>query len=100
MDRVAQPAYRIPPLSRADKTRREKQEPSQAEIIILAQNRAEIDARHQRQAAVPVKEQLSEEQQIAQFNRQMDSIGHVGAVLAAICGIAVMAAQVAMWMGR
>jgi hypothetical protein len=101
MNKVASSIYRIPPLSRVDRARREKQEPSQAEIIVLEEMRKEIAARHQRKDEyINVPDEAPEELAARiEGNRQLDSIGHVGAVLAAICGIAVVAAQFAMWMG-
>lgn len=97
--KVQQPIYRIQPLCRVDKTRREKQETNMAEIITLEEIRKEVAARHKDEyIQVPVPDETPEE--IAariEGNRELDRIGHVIGVLAAILGIATVAAQLAMW---
>ena len=86
---VQQTSIRIQPLARIDKTRR------RAEVIPLEEWRRDhyVGANDM----VEAEELTQEEQaQVAAWNRQMDGVGIVGAILAGLCGAAVVFAQLAI----
>lgn len=118
--KVQSQAFRIQPLSKIDKDKRysplEQEEIMQdiirlrdadgahksAQVLHLEEWKRDHFAQTNDMIEDPAEEQLTQEEQqeTADLNRQMGSVGIVGGIVAALFGALVIIVQATMWIGR